>query len=48
MPKCCPKCYMYYECENRNECCSECDFYLGGECLYAEQDEKLYEELEEE
>ena len=44
MPRCCSNCYMYDECENRNECCSECDYYSGGECLYSEVEP--YEELE--
>jgi len=48
MPKCCSKCYMYEECENKNECCSECDYYSDGECLYIEGEEKVYESLEEE
>jgi hypothetical protein len=39
---------MYEECENKNECCSECDYCSGGECLYAEGEEKVYEVLEEE
>jgi len=48
MPKCCSKCYMYDECENRNECCQECDYYSngGGVCLYSEV--APYEELTEE
>jgi|GEM_PF-1151038 len=44
--KCCFKCYMYDECENRNECCSECDYYSNGECFYSEV--APYEELIEE
>jgi hypothetical protein len=39
---------MYEECENKNECCSECDYYSDGECLYVEEEEKIYESLEEE
>ena len=46
MPKCCPKCYMYDECENRNKCCPECDYYSNGDCLYSEvaSHEELIEE----
>jgi len=33
---------MYYECETRNECCPECDFYSEYECLY--EDEEIYDE----
>jgi hypothetical protein len=46
MPKCCSNCYIYDACENRNECCQECDYYSGGECLYSEVEP--YEELAEE
>ncbi len=46
MPKCCTHCYMFDECENRNECCSECDYYSNGECFYSEV--APYEELIEE
>ena len=45
MPKCCPKCWQYYECENRNECCPECDYYSSGKCIYSEVEPY---ELEEE
>jgi len=45
MPKCCSKCYMYDDCENKNECCAECDYYSDGGCLY-EEEEKIFEELE--
>jgi hypothetical protein len=30
---------MFDECENRNECCQECDYYSAGECLYVEEEE---------
>ncbi len=46
MPKCCTKCYMFDECDNKNECCSECDYYSDAKCLYAEEGE--FEEREEE
>ena len=45
MPKCCPKCYMYDECDHQNGCCSECDYYSNGECIYSEMES--YEEFEE-
>jgi len=45
MPKCCTQCYMYDECENRNGCCPECDYYSNGECLYSVEP---YEEIGEE
>ncbi|MEM3420755.1 MAG: hypothetical protein QW315_00655 [Candidatus Hadarchaeum sp.] len=38
MPKCCKNCYLYDDCENRNECCEECDFYSDGECTLAEDE----------
>jgi len=46
MANCCPKCWQYYGCENRNECCLECDYYANGECIHSEVEP--YEELEEE
>lgn len=43
MPKCCTHCYMFDECENRNECCPECDYYSNSGCIYSEV--APYEEL---
>ena len=47
MPKCCSKCYMFSDCEDRNECCLECDYFSNGKCFYAEEEEELREEFEE-
>jgi hypothetical protein len=33
MPKCCPNCYLYEECDRRGECCTECDFFENGTCV---------------
>lgn len=43
MPTCCSNCWMYSECDQRNECCPECDYYSGGACLIEED----YEDFEE-
>ena len=47
MPKCCPRCPMYEECEDRNECCPKCDYYSNGECLYTEKEAEILEKLRE-
>lgn len=44
MPRCCIKCYMFDECENKIECCAECDYFSDGTCLYAEEEEFVEEE----
>jgi len=44
MPRCCIKCYMFDECENKNECCAECDYFSDGTCLYAEEEDIVEEE----
>jgi hypothetical protein len=46
MPKCCSKCYMHEGCENKNECCSECDYFSDDGCLYVEEEEKILDEIE--
>jgi hypothetical protein len=38
MRKCCSKCPMFNECEYKNGCCPECDFYSDGECLFGEEE----------
>lgn len=38
VPRCCPSCYLYEDCEKRNECCEECDFYSRGRCMLSEKD----------
>jgi len=35
---------MFDECENKNECCAECDYFSDGTCLYAEEEELIEEE----
>jgi hypothetical protein len=37
MPGCCPRCYLYYECDRRDVCCRECEYYAGDECLLSEE-----------
>jgi len=44
MSRCCIKCYMFDECENKIECCAECDYFSDGTCLYAEEEELVEEE----
>lgn len=44
MPRCCTKCHMFDECDNKNECCPECDYYSSGTCLLEEEGELPEEE----
>lgn len=38
VPRCCPSCYLYEDCEERGECCEECDFYNKGKCMLKEKE----------
>ena len=38
VPKCCPSCYLYEVCENKNGCCEKCDFYNKRKCMLREKD----------
>jgi len=38
MPKCCSSCYLFEDCENRDGCCEECDFYSNGDCGLVEDE----------
>jgi hypothetical protein len=43
MSKCCSKCPLFDECEYRDGCCPECDFYSNGGCLFST--DEPYEDL---
>ncbi|MEM1689440.1 MAG: hypothetical protein QXX33_00440 [Candidatus Hadarchaeales archaeon] len=38
MPRCCPNCYLFEECDQKGECCEECDFFENGRCALKSRD----------
>jgi hypothetical protein len=44
---CCGKCECFESCEDRVECCENCYYFEGGECLKEDEEGKYTGEEEE-